>query len=477
MRYPSFISGSYRSQSPTALGVVLMNWYLESLSVPGGKNQQVLYPTPGFASMFALADTPVRALFAENERVWCVSGGRVYELFAVGTNTDRGPVARDQYPATICSNGAGQLFITSGGLGYILDTTTNVLTAAIAGLVATMGAAIGPYFIAFDLTTPQIRISDALDGLTWDPTQFAQNSLSSDPWQSILVVNGRLYLFGTATSQVWYNSGAFPFPLAPVTTNLIQFGIIAPFARENLQDTATWLAGSAAGAGLVLQTRGIAVDQLQTEALSWALSQYATIADAQVWGYEDQNHPFLMFDFPSASATWAVDGLTGQWHGRGIWDSVNAVYQAWRPSCHCYAWGIHLVGDRSSGTVFHMSIDIATDADGGPIRRLYRPPALFTENELISLDSLELMLESGLGLAVGQGSDPTILMRLSKDGGKTFGSSRTRHAGKAGAFGTRVQWTRCGTGRDFQPEFVVTDKIVNWRIIDAYIDVTREVAA
>lgn len=475
MRWPNFISPSYHSQSPIALGVRCVNLYVDQITIPGGKNSQVLYPTPGIETLFSLSDTPVRGLFAENGRVWAVSGGTLYELFVVGTNTSRGTVARDQYPATICSNGAGQLFITSGGLGYILDTTTNVLTN-IAGLVANMGFAIGPYFGALDFATPQIRISDALDGLTWDPTQFARNSLSSDPWQSTLVVNGRLYLFGTATSQVWWNAGDFPFPLAPVTTNLIQFGIAARFARENLQDTATWLAQSPAGAGIVLQTRGIAVDQLQNEALSFELSQYSTIADAQVWGYEDQNHPFLLFDFPSASATWGVDGLNGFWHERGFWDSVNAVYQANRPSCHCYEWGIHLVGDRSSGTVYRMGIDLGLDADGASLRRLYRPPSLAQENQLLSLDSLELMMEPGLGLVTGQGSDPTILMRLSKNGGKTFGSARTRHVGKIGKFSERIIWERCGTGRDLQPEFYCTDAIINWRIIDCYVEVTVEAA-
>lgn len=470
MRYPHFISPSAVSQSPIGSNQELMNFYLEKLPA-GGTNQFAHYPTPGLDPFYASADTPGRAIFAEDGRVWIVIGASLYELFRTGTALLRGTLARDQYQATICSNGVTQLFITSGDVGYCLDTTTNVLTTVLAS-GATMGASLGGYFIAFDLNQARIRISGLLDGLTWDPTQFAQRSLASDPWRSMLVVNGRIYLFGTKTTELWGNTGAFPFPLAPITTNLIQFGIAAPFAAANLQDTAAWLAHSDAGAGQILQTRGLAVEELQDEGVAYALSRFTTIEDAAVWGYEDQGHPFLLFDFPSANATFGYDGNMQAWHKRGYWDSGNSIFTAWRPCGHAHEWDLHLVIDRNSGTVYRMDVSLGLDVGGAPIRRLHRPPALFKENQLLTLDSLEIFLESGLGLVTGQGSDPTVSLHLSRDG-KTYGNIRDRSAGKIGQYSKRVRWNRCGQGRILQPEYWCTDP-VPWRVIDCFVNVSAQ---
>jgi hypothetical protein len=67
-----------------------------------------------------------------------------------------------------------------------------------------------------------------------------------------------------------------------------------------------------------------------------------------------------VLNFPTEDQTWVYDASTNLWHERGSWDGVDFTVLPVR--CHAYAFGRHLVGGRSTGNVYAMSTDIATDA-------------------------------------------------------------------------------------------------------------------
>ena len=101
------------------------------------------------------------------------------------------------------------------------------------------------------------------------------------------------------------------------------------------------------------------------------------------------------------------------------------------------------------------------------LRRVRRLPHLSAENRRVSIDYLELECQRGVGLTVGQGSDPLITMRISYDGGETWGNDRSRSLGRKGVYTQRVRWNRCGAGRDPVIEFVSSDP-VPVRLFDLY---------
>ena len=77
-------------------------------------------------------------------------------------------------------------------------------------------------------------------------------------------------------------------------------------------------------------------------------------------------------------------------------------------------------------------------------------------------------METGIGLATGQGSDPQVMLRWSDDGGETWSNEHWRSAGKIGVYKARVLWNRLGSSRDRVYEITMSDP-VPWRIIDAMI--------
>jgi hypothetical protein len=472
--HPAFIGGSYVSQSPIADMEQTINFYVERIEAEGAKDRYALYPTPGVDTLTTAAGAPGRGILTCEDRTFCVIGATFYELTSADTLTSRGTVVVNSNPATLSWNGdgGGQVFVTSGNNGYIFDLTSNTFTLVRTG-ATTMGAHIDGYFLALDTDTSTLYLSDLLDGTTWDPTQFAQRSIQPDPWVSMKVLDRYIWLMGTDTSEVWYNAGAFPFPFVPHPSGLVQYGCGAPFSPKVVGGSLMWLARTAEGIGHVVQTSGFSPQVVSTFALHAAIDTFTETADAIGDSYEHLGHAFYVLTFPIAKRTVAYDATPNmdlpapaRWTDRGTWISESNVYDAWRPLYHTYAFGKHIMLDRESGDVYHLSHRFGVDADGRPIRRMRRAPGLWRDNQRITYPAFELHLEAGLGLSTGQGSNPLVAMRISNDGGKTFGNERQRSAGARGKYQARLVWQRCGQARHRVFEIVMSDP-VPWRITGA----------
>lgn len=468
----NFIGSFYQSQAVTADDERTINFYPERIESPGAPVRLALYPTPGVTKLSEAANGAGRAHYFIDNREFSVIGTTLYEIDINGTMTSRGTVALNGNPATISSNGdgGGQLFITSGGNGYIFTLSTNTLTqvAALNG-IATMGDHLDGYFLALDSAVSKLYISALLDGLTWSTgTDFAQRSIAPDPWIAMKVVSRNIWLFGEQTSEVWYNSGAASFPFTAHPSGFVPYGCAAAFSPQVLGREIIWLSTSRLGAVQVSRAAGFTPETISSYPVQARIGTYATRSDAVGDVYQEDGHSFYILSFPTQGVTWCWDSETQQWHERGTWVVADNAYTALRPRYHAYAFNEHRMLDSDTGALYRMASSISTDIDGNGIRRLRRAPALVSEHRRIFYSSFELDLEPGLGLTTGQGSDPQAMMRMSNDGGKTWGAERWRSAGKLGEFGRRVRWNRCGSGRRRVFEVVMSDPIP-WRLTGAWL--------
>jgi hypothetical protein len=473
MEYPGFVGGSYESAAVTADQEKTVNWYAERMESSGATSRTVLYPTPGVTLLSEASTGPGRAHFALNGREFAVIGPTFFEIdTATGAQTNRGTVTLDGRPATISSNGdaGGELFITSGTNGYVYDLGANTLTqiATLNGQ-AYMGAHVDGYFLALNSAISRFRISDLLDGTTWDTTQFADRSIAPDRWQSMREVGRYIWLLGSDTSEVWYNSGASPFPFAPHPSGYIPYGIAGPFTATVMGRDIMWLGRTKDGQGMVLRASGFTPEVVSTYPIQAALSSNtdAQLALAVADSYADQGHTFFMLSTPALDTTLCWDAETRLWAERGTWISEDNTFVPWRPRWFAFNGG-HRALDNTTGAVYTVSTAVATDVDSRPIRRVRRAPALVVENQRVFYPGFELDLEPGLGLTTGQGSDPQVMMHQSQDGGKTWGAEHWRSAGKVGDYHRRVRWNRCGSARRMVFEVAVSDPIP-WRLTNAYL--------
>lgn len=444
---PGFIGGAYAGVNPVSANETLINWYLSAVETPNGTAPVELLPTPGVRTFATASVGSGRGAWAGDGRCFVVFGNTLFELDAAGTATSRGTLATDSNPVTFSTNGdaGNQLLITSGGNAYSYDLTTNTLTLEISG-DCLQGGVVDGYGVVFGAA--QFRISDLFDLTTWDPTQFALRSIQPDLWQAMLVdPYGYITLLGSKTGESWSNVGTFPFPFAPDRSGLLEEGIAAPFSLKQAGKHKVWLSTNGNGGYQVLAAQGFSPRRISTHAIERAIAGYASIADAVGDTYEQEGHAFYLLTFPAAGVTWCYDFSTQQWHRRGTF--INGAFTYWRPLFHCFAFGKHLAVDRDSELVFEVTDSVSTDVGGIPLVRERQAPAGSRENQLLFFDRLEVLCQAGVGLVTGAAADmdPTLMLEVSNDYGRTFGTERTASVGRVGEYTRRCAWWGLGSGR------------------------------
>lgn len=400
MRFPSFIGGSYQSQSILADCSRTCNWYVEVMEDQGATAKAALYPTPGVRTMSTYPLGNGRGHFAMAGREFAIIGTAFLEINGGGQTTSRGTVALDSNPATFSSNGdlANQLFITSGGNGYIFALDTNTLTqiTALNGK-ATMGGYLDGYFLALDADANIFYFSNLADGLTWTTgIDFAQRSLAPDPWLAMKIVGRYIWLLGERTSEVWFDTGQ-TFPFAPAPSGFLSYGIAAPFSVAIIGQDPIWLAQTDTGRQCVVKCQGFTPQVISTQPLETAFEGYNALGAAVGDCYSDRGHTFYLLSFDRSDITWAWDLQTGLWCERGTWIAAQNKFTSWRPRFYAWAFNQHRMLDAAGGSVFQLSSNFTTDVDGLYIRRVRRAPAINDELKRVFYSCFELDLEPGLG--------------------------------------------------------------------------------
>lgn len=379
MRFP-FLAGSNPLQ-PTNVDISRsINGFPENTQ-PTGKANPTLLKVPGRHVATVLPGSTVATLFTDGSaspgvyitnigRVFAVSDTSFVEIVNIGGMTSYtiwGTVAASTAPGqqtTICSNGDSghQLFIVSGGYGYIFNLQTDAFMQ-IADLNFPQGSAgcgvfLDDYFIVLNYADSTFQLSGLADGLTWDGLDIAQRSDASDRLTSLYVYRNELWLFGSLSTEVWYDSGAAGFPFQRVQGSLMQIGTVWPWSICVL-DNAIWFVGQehSQGPSIVYRANSYSPARVSTHAVENAIAATDTSVDViGAWTYADKGHSFFVMRLPTGTS-WAYDEATQLWHERGI-HTVGGAVDAFDPDpvwCHVYGLGMHLVGDRATGTIWQMS--------------------------------------------------------------------------------------------------------------------------
>lgn len=477
MRWRGFCGPSYQSAAATADNEECINLYPERIESPNGTTDFSLLPTPGVSVLVQTNATQGRAHAFYKDREFAVTGASFYELDSDAAVTSRGLVAVDGNPATISYNGdgGGDLLITSGGNGYrfILSSNTFSTISALNGK-ATMGDQLDGYLLALDANTGTFYASGLLAGGTWTTgTMFAQRNAAPDKWIAMKVKGKYVYLIGPETGEVWYDSGASPFPFAPHPSGLFQYGIAAPFSLQKCGDSMIWLGKTRDGHGPVYRATGFTPENIASYPVQKAISEYTTVSDAYADSYNENGHTFYVLSFPTANVTWCYDLEMQMWHKRGLWNPSDRAFSVWGPRCHAFAFNQHRWLHGTGTGVYRASTSYGSDVDSLAIRRLRRAPTIQSENRRLFPSVLELDVEPGLGLESGQGESPMAMLRISRDGGKTWGPERWRNTGKLGEFSRRVRWERIGAARRLTAEVTFTDP-VPFKVTNAYLQLAQQ---
>jgi hypothetical protein len=130
-----------------------------------------------------------------------------------------------------------------------------------------------------------------------------------------------------------------------------------------------------------------------------------------------------------------------------------------------------MIGDILSNKIGVLDRDTYTEFSNY-IPRRFVTPQLDNEGQPFVVDALELVCETGTGASTGQGSDPTINLSYSTNGGRSFNNQMPRSTGALGEYDQRVIWSSLGrVNREVCFKFEASDP-VKWVFlkVEAIID-------
>ena len=471
------LGSSYVARSVNAADNRMVNLFPEIVP-EAGKEPAFLSRCPGLKRKSSIGNGPIRGLWKVNDIMYAVSGDTFYKVetygrtrlkgTAIGTVTGTGPVSM--------SDNGTQIFIACNPDGFIYNTSTEVFAEItdpdFAGAV-TVGYIDG-YFVFNEPNSSRFWVTQLLDGTSVDPLDFASAEGDPDNLVSLIVDHREIWLFGTNSTEVWYDAGTADFPLQRIQGAFNEIGCAAPYSVAKVDNSVFWLGSDARGRGIVYRNNGYKGQRVSTHAVEWQIQQYSDISDALAYTYQQDGHAFYVLIFPTANTTWVYDASTQAWHERAGWD--NGDFTRHRSNCQVVYNNEIIVGDYENGNLY--AFDLEDYTDNGDIQKWLRSwralPTGTNDLKRTSQHTLQIDCEAGVGTDTGQGSNPQMMLRWSDDGGHTWSNEHWMSMGKIGEYYRRAFARRMGMTlklRDRVYELSGTDP-VKITIMGAQLNVT-----
>ena len=530
------LGSSYVLRSVNAADNRMVNLYPEVIP-EGGKEPAYLQRCPGLSFKTTVGTGPIRGLYTLKNHIYVVSGNEFYKLDAnfapsalnqllledgsLALLEDGGGILQENAspnvigtisgtgPVSMADNGI-QIFIAANPDGYIYnslsDTLVPITDPDFPGAV-TVGYLDG-YFVFNEPNSQRVWITSLFDGTSIDALDFASAEAAPDNLVALIVDHREAWLFGTNSTEVWYNSGDPDFPLTRIQGAYNEIGCVAPYSVAKMDNSVFWLGADARGQGIVYRAQGYQAARVSTHAIEYAIQQYENMSDAFAYTYQQDGHMFYVLIFPSANTTWVYDAATGAWHERAGFKLGR--FTRHRSNCHTAFNGEPIVGDYENGNLY--AFDLSVYADNNATQKWLRswralptgannlnrtaqhtlqidcetgvglpgvdafddPTEITNESQVIintetgapqlvanlgtnvpqdiqtqPCDNLLGVVENeGLSLVIESsatvGVNPRLMLRWSDDGGHTWNGERTVSMGRSGQYGTRAIFRRLG---------------------------------
>ena len=454
-----FVGGSYQMDAVSFDHQRSVNLYAVISESGTSKTRAALRSTSGLLQVATLGGGGIRGGIESSSRAFFVSGNEFYELLSDYTYVMHGTMDTATSRVQMAENPT-QVMLIDGLYGYIFNKTTDTF-AKITDVNFPTPTSLtfqDGYFIVSKADSSQFHISSINNGLVWGAFDFTTVEGSPDNIVAVKSNKSIILAFGTKSVEFYQNTGNLSFPFQKIKNAYVETGCAAAATIQILDNTLIWLGSDENGDKIVWRMDGMNAVRISTQAIERKIAEGSNLEESYAWVYHERGHAFYMLQIKGLNTTLCLDMATNLWHERVYRNPQTAHEEQHRGSCHVFAFGKHLVGDRETNQIFDMSLDYYSD-NGNPMIKKRISPHLAQERQLITHAQLELDMEVGVGLQSGQGSDPQIMMRYSDDGGHTWSDSLWRTIGKVGKYKTRVRWNKLGRSRDRVYEVSVSDPV------------------
>jgi hypothetical protein len=451
-----FVGGSYEGVVSVINPQRAINLYA-ILEKEGGKVPLYMVQTSGLKNL-GQASGEGRGAIEVNGTAYAVIGNKFYRVSAAGVCTELGTLGTSSGFLQIESNGVDIVMIDSS-TGYVYDFAT---FSAIADADFPSPSSLtyqDGYYVVGIKGSNSFAISALLDGKTWDALDFSSADGEADNLVAAKSDHRELWLMCEHRGEVWWNSGNADFPFERIQGVSMTTGLGAVRSLARCDNTLFWLDENFQVRRASNKYDPLIVSSRQME---YQISKYAIKSDAVGLSYIENGQTFYTLIFPTDGKVWEYNAATLIWHER----TSGSLDSRWRANAFVKAYGKNIFFDYENGNVYELDHSTFTD-NADTVKRTRRTVIVNEKHLNITIYQLEIEFKPGVG--TDDIEDPQVMLRYSKDGGRTWSNELWRSIGKVGQYRNRAIWNRLGSSRDWCFELTMTDA-VELVIIGAWAD-------
>jgi len=421
-------------------GATITNGYVEQTE--GGKTNFAIYTRPRLKLFSTVASGQKgRGGIVSGDLVYTVFGETCYKISGGGIATAIGTVL-GQKPVTISFNrkATRQFTITADTKNYIVesDVITEVADVDLPSGVHSNCHSNG--FTVYGINDGLAYSSAENDSGDIDAPHFSEAERSADGGVRVLDVGEDFWYWGEKSLEIFRfdNGAAFPFSPLLGAGQGEGSGCGARFSPTNVAGVVVWVndlatvVASSGGERQVISTHEVDRDIAATIKSGGA-------DDITGFAVHLEGHQFYFLRSPTWC--WMRDMVTGFWFPVTSYQS-----DTFRCGYYIYAFNKDLLLDATDGNIYEFTFD-AIDDEGDPCILEIETSPLNAFPDGYICDALSLDVQRGVGDAESAAhiQDPQILLKVSRDGGMTWGREYSRSAGTQGKYAKDVRFNRLGS--------------------------------
>lgn len=420
-------------------GATLVNCYVESTE--DGKTSYSINTDPGLVLFStALSGGAGRGLVALGNSLYAVVGETLRKISSNGTPTTIG-IVLGQKPVIFSINRKSpnaQITITADTKNYyveadvITEITDPDLPAGVHSNAYLNGRTI------YGINDGRAFVSATNSTASISALAFSEAERDNDNGTRVFAFGEEWWYFGERSLEIFRNDPTdIDFPFSPLqgAGRGKGAGCIAKSSPAIVAGLPTWVSDEK------MVVRGYDAERISTHEIERDIEATAKAgALDSITGYalELEGHQFYIL----RALTWChvFDATTGLWHLK-----TDYLGTTWRGGFYVYAFNKHLILDATDGLIYEYTFD-AADENGAPLipKIITNPLNAFPDGYIC--DAFHLDVQSGVGRAAQAAhvQDPQVLLRVSRDGGMTYGNEYARSAGAQGKWKKQLRYNRLG---------------------------------
>lgn len=425
------------------------------------RTEFALIGRPGL-SLFSssIGTNPSRGMWAVNSLtaplLFTVHGNTLLSIDNGGAVATIGTLTTSTGDVSMVDNGTN-LVLVDGTNGYYYNMVTPAgLVQIVDGNFTTTPGTVtyqNTYFIVSATTGRQFQASANDDPVTWPAINIGFAGVGGGNLKAGRASNNILQLFGDEFVEFWQNNSSADLPYSQIPGAGQEFGLASAWTLDQFDNSLVGLFVNKQGARDVSRMSGYSRKKLSDDDIDDLLTAYGTVSDGVAFSCMAGGHPLYVLNLPGADVT-------------HVYDAVPDAWTEWQATDGTRYWGLKftkfinrlMTSDRRNGNIYIIDNTVYDD-NGSAIPMEVTSKHLWLDDKYLTVDSVQIDMEQGVGAAVGQGSNPVINLLVSKDGGNTFTSVGLESVGKVGEYTERVRWTALGAARDWVFRLRITDPV------------------